>query len=80
MEHLLNYFVKKNKERPFLCPLPLISYSLKIWNPNTAWKVSKYGVISGLSFPVFGLNKEIYKVNLKFDNWNFDKIQSPLIG
>ena len=27
---------------------------------NTAWKVSKYGVISGLYFPVFGLNTEIY--------------------
>ena len=24
----------------------------------TAWKVSKYGVISGLFFPVFGLNRE----------------------
>ena len=23
-------------------------------SPNTAWKVSKYGVISGLCFPVFG--------------------------
>ena len=23
---------------------------------NTAWKVSKYGVISGPYFPVFGLN------------------------
>ena len=25
----------------------------------TAWKVSKYGVISGPYFPVFGLNTEI---------------------
>ena len=30
----------------------------------TAWKVFKYGVISGPYFPVFGLNKEIYEVNL----------------
>ena len=29
----------------------------------TAWKVSKYGVISGPYFPVFGLNAEIYGVN-----------------
>ena len=29
----------------------------------TAQKVSKYGVISGLYFPVFGLNTEIYGVN-----------------
>ena len=31
----------------------------------TAGKVSKYGVISGPYFPVFGLNTEIYSV-LKF--------------
>ena len=31
----------------------------------TAWKVSKYGVISGPYFPVFGLNTEIYGVNLR---------------
>ena len=29
---------------------------------NTAWKVSKYGVISGPYFPVFGLNTERYAV------------------
>ena len=32
---------------------------------NTAWKVSKYGVFSGPYFPVFGLNTEIYFVNLR---------------
>ena len=31
----------------------------------TAWKVSKYGVISGPYFPVFELNMEIYSVNLR---------------
>ena len=31
----------------------------------TAWKVSKYGVFSGPYFPVFGLNTEIYGVNLR---------------
>ena len=30
---------------------------------NTAWKVSKYGIISGPYFPVFGLNTEIYEAN-----------------
>ena len=29
-------------------------------DPFTAWKVSKYGVFSGPSFPVFGLKTEIY--------------------
>ena len=29
-----------------------------------AWKVSKYGVISGPYFPVFGLNTERYSVSL----------------
>ena len=31
---------------------------------NTAWKVSRYGVFSGPYFPVFGLNMEIYRVNI----------------
>ena len=31
---------------------------------GTAWKVSKYGVFSGRYFPVFGLNTEIYGVDL----------------
>ena len=30
--------------------------------PTTVWKVSKYGVISGPYFPVFGLNTEIYSL------------------
>ena len=29
------------------------------------WKVSKYGVIFGPYFPVFGLNTEIYSVNVR---------------
>ena len=32
---------------------------------QTAWKVSKYGVFSDPYFPVFGLNTEIYSVNLR---------------
>ena len=34
---------------------------------DTAWKVSKYGVIPGPYFPVLGLNTEIYLyVNVRF--------------
>ena len=33
-----------------------------------AWKVSKYGVFPGLYFPVFGLNLEIYSVNLRIQS------------
>ena len=38
----------------------LIAY----WKNATMWKVSEYGVFSGPYFPVFGLNTEIYSVNL----------------
>ena len=47
-----------------------------IYCPNTAWKVSKYGVFSGPYFPVFGLNTEIYGVNFCWADhipWNFLK-------
>ena len=35
---------------------------------NTARKVSKYGVISGPHFPVFGLNTERYSVSLRIQS------------
>ena len=34
----------------------------------TAWKVSKYGAFSGSYFPGFGLNTEIYSVNLRIQS------------
>ena len=34
----------------------------------TAWKVSKYGVISGPYFPVFGLNTERYGGSLRIQS------------
>ena len=34
---------------------------VKFTNHSTAWKVSKYRVISGSHFPVFGVNTEIYQ-------------------
>ena len=39
---------------------------LKSTKEFTAWKMSKDGVFSGPYFPVFGLNTEIYGVNLRF--------------
>ena len=41
----------------------------------TAWKVSKYGFFSGPYFLVFGLNMEIYKVNLRIQS-KYRKIQT----
>ena len=35
---------------------------------NTAWKVSKYGVIFAPYFPVFGLNKERYSLSLRIQS------------
>ena len=41
---------------------------------STAWKVSKYGVFSGQCFPVFRLNREIYRVSLHVQS-EYGKIQ-----
>ena len=35
---------------------------------NTAWKVSKSGVISGPCLPVFGLKTEIYGINIRIQS------------
>ena len=35
---------------------------------NTAWKVSKYGVFSCPYFSIFGLNTEIYSLNLRIQS------------
>ena len=42
---------------------------------HTAQKVSKHGVFSGLYFPEFGLNTEIYRVNLRIQS-EFGKIRA----
>ena len=34
----------------------------------TAWKVSKYEVFSGPYFPVFGMNTEIYRANVRIQS------------
>ena len=48
-------------------PIP-IDFMWHIQHTRTAWKLSKYGVISGLYFPVFGLNTEIYEINLRIQS------------
>ena len=45
------------------------------FKPSTARKVSKYGLFSGSYFPVFGLNMEIYSVNLRIQS-KYGKIRS----
>ena len=50
----------------------------------TAWKVSKYGVISGSYCPVFGLNTEIYEVQENTDQkqrriWNLHAMRRGII-
>ena len=47
--------------------IPKSSYFLPC-DTYTALKLSKYGVISGPYFPVFGLNTEIYSVNLRIQS------------
>ena len=44
------------------------SRSIKHEQENTARKVSKYRVFSGPYFPAFGLNTEIYGVNLRIQS------------
>ena len=75
---LLINFLKKNHVKHVLllvhwknlwCSLSLIR------NNVTAWKVSKYGVISGLCFPIFGLTTEIFGVNLRIQS-EYKKIRT----
>ena len=48
---------------------PKTCFKMRWWKQAfIAWKVSKYGVISGPYFPVFGLNTEIYFVNLRIQS------------
>ena len=46
----------------------MLRYFLILIKTYHCWKMSKYGVISGLYFPVFGLNTEIYGVNLRIQS------------
>ena len=48
----------------------------------TAWKVSKYGVISGPYFPAFGLNTERYEVSLRIqsESWKMRTRNSSAFG
>ena len=39
-------------------------------NASTAWKVSKYWVLSGPYFPVFGLNTGKYRPEIYLDTFH----------
>ena len=53
----------------------LLCNLFKVKRDVTVWKVSKNGVFSGLYFPVFGLNAEIYEVNLRIQS-KYGKIRT----
>ena len=46
----------------------LCIHCVKCTKIRTAWEVSKSEVISGLYFPVFGLNTETYSANLRIQS------------
>ena len=54
----------------------LVRLLFTVSHTYTAWKVSKYGVISGPYFLVFGLNTEIYGVFGHFSRSVIDLIMS----
>ena len=57
--------MEKSFSKVFYQTLKLILLCAKI---NTTRKMSVFGVFSGLNFPAFGMNKEIYKVNLRIQS------------
>ena len=57
----------------FIVHIRFTKISEKNYTAITAWKVSKYGVISGPYFPVFGLNT--YSVNLNIRS-EYRKLQT----
>ena len=48
----------------------------------TAWRVSKYGVFSGPHFPAFGLNTDIYFVNIRIQSefWKIRTRENSVFG
>ena len=56
----MGYLYPKNR---YLFLIDMVA-DLFLTDSATAWKVSKYGVISGPYFPAFELNMEIYGVNI----------------
>ena len=59
---------KKYKLKPILTTLQIFRCIRQVLIEVTTWKVSKYGVISGRYFPVFGLNMKIYGLNLRIQS------------
>ena len=66
---VLNVSLREKCPNTELLPVRFFLYSdwIRRFTPN-AWKVSKYGVISGPYFPVFGLNTGIYSVNRRIQS------------
>ena len=60
--YLESLFLSQNLIRGYL-------FQFQLRNGLTAWKASQYGVISGPYFPVFGMNTEIYGVNLHIQSY-----------
>ena len=68
------YFSEVIYDKFWMYPLyNLMSENLQIFlkkltDIHTSWQVSKYGTFSGLYFPLFGLNTEIYGINLRIQS------------
>ena len=58
-----------------MCPL-FRGFTKHLW--NTAWQVLTYGVFSGLYFPKFGLNAEIFRGDPRFQSQYKIKDQKKL--
>ena len=62
--HPLRYMTSGSKiQEKIFCRILILSLG-SVFLTITAWKVSKYGFFSDPYFPVFGLNTEIYILNL----------------
>ena len=62
---------------PSCCFFSLLMLLLSLLLSFTTWKVSKYGVFSGLYFSIFGLNKDIYCENLRIQS-EYGKIRTRI--
>ena len=50
-------------------------FAIIIQNTDTTWKVSQYGVFSGLYFPAFGLNTDRHSVSFRIQS-EYGKIRT----
>ena len=66
-QFLSKHVTESNRWCEWVFEISIGRYSVKV-AVKTAWKVSKYGVLSVPYFPVFGLNTKIYFVNLRIQS------------